>query len=477
MKYKLWINGKWTDSKNGNVLEVENPATGEIFDCVPNASTEDVDLAVKAAKNAFYNGEWSRMTPKDRSQVMYKMADIIESRMEEIAGIETEDTGKPYEFCSYGSDLPFSVDNLRFFAGAARSTSGDNAGEYSGEHTSIFRREPCGVTAGICPWNYPFMMAIWKIGPALAAGCTSVIKPASVTPRSTMLLGEIAKEAGVPDGVLNIITGNIGRAIVEHLDIRLVSITGATDTGKHIMRSAADTVKHVHLELGGKAPAIIFGDADIQTVAEKITLGAFFNTGQDCTAATRILIENSKLNDFSEAIVEEAKKLKVGMPFERETQVGPLVSSEQKETVSGFVEKAKHEGAKVLLGGKSPKELEAGHFYEPTILTNVQQASEIVQKEVFGPVITIQTFETEKEAIAMGNDVDFGLAASVFTSDVARAMRISANLEAGTVWVNDHLPITSETPHGGFKQSGFGKDLSLESVHDYQITKHVMIAL
>jgi len=477
MSFKLWINGEWTESKGGQMLEVENPATGKIFDQVPNASAEDVDAAVQAAKTAFYDGRWSRKTPGERSKVLYNMAQIIESRMEEIAKIESEDSGKPYEFCSLGADLPFSVDNLRYFAGAARETGGNHAGEYAAGYTSVFRREPCGVTAGIAPWNYPFMMAIWKIGPPLAAGCTSIIKPASITPRSTMLLGEIAKEAGLPDGVLNIVSGNIGKALVAHPDIRLVSLTGATETGKYIMRGAADTVKRVHLELGGKAPMVVFEDADVATVAAKTILGGFFNTGQDCTAATRIIVERSKLNEVTEAIIEATRTLKIGMPFDQDTQVGPLISADQRNTVSGFVERAKNDGAKILLGGKIPNGFDQGYFYEPTIITNVEQSSEIVQKEVFGPVITIQSFTGEEEALAMANDVDFGLASSIFTKDIARAMRLSARFEFGTVWINDHLPITSEMPHGGFKQSGFGKDLSIEAVHDYLISKHVMIAL
>ena len=477
MEYKLWIDGEWRASKEGKILEVENPATGEMIDQVVNASIADVNAAVQSSKNAFYDGRWSQKTPGKRSAVLWKMADLIEARQEEIAKIESEDTGKPYEYLSLTGDIAFSIDNLRFFAGAARNTGGNNAGEYVEGYTSIFRSEPCGVTAGICPWNYPFMMAIWKLGPALAAGCTSILKPASITPRSTMLLGEIAKEAGLPDGVLNILSGNVGKALVEHPDIRMVSLTGATETGKFLMKSAADTLKRVHLELGGKAPVVVFEDADIAVVAEKTVLGGFINTGQDCTAATRILVQEKRLSEVTEAIVAATRRVKVGHPFDSDTEVGSLISKGQLDTTAGFVERAIAKGAKLLTGGQRLSEYGKGYYYEPTVLTNVEQDSEIVQQEVFGPVITIQSFKNEAEAIQMSNDVDFGLASSVFTRDIARAIRVSNQLEFGCVWINDHLPVGSETPHGGFKQSGFGKDLSIESVHDYQVTKHVMISL
>jgi len=311
----------------------------------------------------------------------------------------------------------------------------------------------------------------------LAAGCTSILKPATITPRSALFLGEISKEAGLPDGVLNIVTGNAGRALVEHPDVRMVSLTGATDTGSQIMKTAADTIKRVHLELGGKAPMVVFSDADLEKMAQTVAIAGFFNSGQDCTAGTRILVDQRIVGQATEAIVEAVKQIKIGMPFDPSTQMGPLVSAAHLETVAGFVERAATAGAKILTGGRKPAGFDTGYFFEPTVITGVDQKSEIVQKEVFGPVITIQSFADEAQALAMANDVDFGLAASIFTKDVSRAMRFSAGLEYGTVWVNDHLPLASETPHGGFKQSGFGKDLSMEAVHDYQVTKHVMIAL
>ncbi len=333
------------------------------------------------------------------------------------------------------------------------------------------------MTAGIAPWNYPFLMAMWKIGAPLAAGCTSIIKPASLTPRTTLLLGEIAKAAGLPDGVLNIISGNVGPQLTAHPDVRMVSLTGATETGKAIMRTAADTIKRVHLELGGKAPVLVFEDADAALVAEKVSIGGFVNTGQDCTAATRIIVHKSRLAEVTDAIVAAAEKVKVGMPFDSDTEMGPLICAEQREKVMGFVERAKQAGGKILTGGKIPAGFDKGYFYEPTVITNVAQDSEVIQDEIFGPVLTIQSFDDETQALAMGNDVVFGLASSIFTKDVGRAMRLSAKLEFGTVWINDHTPLSSETPHGGFKQSGFGKDLSAEAVGDYLVTKHVMVAL
>jgi betaine-aldehyde dehydrogenase len=477
MGWRLWIGGGWQDSDGGGTAEVENPSNGEVVDQVTESTPGDVDRAVQAAKTAFYGGGWSKAAPAERSEALYRLATLLQQRAEDFARIESEDTGKPYQSMSLESDVPFSVDNLKFFAAAARSWAGTAAGDFLKGYTSMLRREPVGVVGQITPWNYPLNMAVWKIGPALAAGCTVVLKPAPTTPRTTLMLAELSKEAGIPDGVFNVVTGgnDVGQAIVEHPDVRMVSLTGSTPAGKRVMATAAATLKRVHLELGGKAPLLVFDDADIEALAAGATVGATFNSGQDCTAATRVYVERSRYDEAVDAIAGTMSEVKVGGPYDAGVSMGPLISARQLDRVRGFVDRARAAGGKVVVGGGTPKGLERGYYFEPTIITDADQRSEIVQDEVFGPVLVMLPIDSEEQAIEYGNDVLYGLAASVWTKDTGRAMRMARDLEFGTVWINDHLPITSEFPHGGFKQSGFGKDLSEEAMLDYTISKHVVI--
>ncbi|MFD3933309.1 gamma-aminobutyraldehyde dehydrogenase [Streptomyces sp. NPDC058614] len=471
-RLRNYIDGEFRDAADGRTTEVVNPVTGEAYATAPLSGQADVDAAMAAAAAAF--PAWRDQTPSERQRALLKIADAFEERAEELIAAEVENTGKPIGL-TRSEEIPPMVDQIRFFAGAARMLEGRSAGEYMEGLTSIVRREPIGVCAQVAPWNYPMMMAVWKFAPALAAGNTVVLKPSDTTPASTVLIAEIIGSI-VPKGVFNVICGDrdTGRAMVEHPTPAMASITGSVRAGISVAESASKDVKRVHLELGGKAPVVVFEDTDIAKAVEDISVAGFFNAGQDCTAATRVLVQAGIHDEFVAALAKAAADTKTGQPDDEDVLYGPLNNPNQLKQVSGFIERLPAH-AKVEAGGHRVGEV--GYFYAPTVVSGLKQDDEIIQNEVFGPVITVQSFTDEAQAIEWANGVDYALASSVWTKDHSRAMRLSKSLDFGCVWINTHIPLVAEMPHGGFKKSGYGKDLSAYGFDDYTRIKHVMTSL
>jgi betaine-aldehyde dehydrogenase len=473
-RLRNFVGGEYVESAGESASDLVDPTTGQVVAQAPVSTAEDVDRAYAAAASAFES--WGQTTPSERQQALLKIADAIEARADELVRLEAQNTGKPFALTA-SEEIPPMVDQIRFFAGAARVLEGRASAEYMAGHTSWIRREPIGVVGQVTPWNYPMMMAVWKFAPALAAGNTVVLKPSDTTPETTLLMAEIAAEF-LPPGVLNVVTGDrdTGRALVEHKTPAMVSITGSVRAGMQVAEAASRDVKRVHLELGGKAPVVVFDDADLEAAAEAIAVAGYFNAGQDCTAATRVLAGPGIHDDFVAALAEQARDAKVGLPDDEDALLGPVNNAGQLRHVSGFIDRLP-DHASLAAGGARVEGLGDGYFWQPTVVSGLQQDDEAIQNEIFGPVITVQRFSDEAQALAWANGVQYGLASSVWTKDLGRALRMSKALDFGCVWINTHIPLVAEMPHGGFKHSGYGKDLSMYGFEDYTRIKHVMANL